>query len=189
MHDWPRGLIGLLWLIWALYWSISALQAKPVRKREPLSSRLAFVIPMLIVALLLIVHRGPAWLFDCVVPGGGVRFWISVALVVAGLAFAIWARAVLGGNWSGAVTVKEDHELVKHGPYRYIRHPIYTGFLLALLGTGLAAGRLYGLLAFALALIAVLRKLGVEERFMTQEFGEQYAVYRGTSWTLVPWVY
>jgi len=118
-----------------------------------------------------------------------VRYWIGVVLLAAGLAFAVWARAVLGGNWSGTVTIKEGHELIDRGPYRHIRHPIYSGLLLALLGTWLAGGRVYGLLAFALALSALSGKLRVEERFMAQEFGERYAAYRRSTWALVPWIY
>jgi len=189
VHDWPRGLIGLLWALLGLYWLVSALRAKPVRRRESWCSRLVFVIPMMVVPLLLIVHRGPAWLLGRIVPGGWVRYWIGVVLLAAGLAFAVWARAVLGGNWSGTVTIKEGHELIDRGPYRHIRHPIYSGLLLALLGTWLAGGRVYGLLAFALALSALSGKLRVEERFMAQEFGERYAAYRRSTWALVPWIY
>jgi protein-S-isoprenylcysteine O-methyltransferase Ste14 len=190
MRDWPRHLIGLMWLLWALYWAACSFSAKPVRARESLGSRLAFVIPMVIVALLLLLgHAGPPWLVVHVIPGGWTRFWIAVALVAIGILFAVWARAVLGGNWSGTVTVKEGHELIERGPYRRVRHPIYTGLLLSVLGTGLAAGRVYGLLAFLIALIALLRKLRIEERFMSQEFGERYAVYRQRSWALLPWIY
>jgi protein-S-isoprenylcysteine O-methyltransferase Ste14 len=190
MRDGPRLVIGLLWLLWALYWAIASLSAKAVREREPLGSRLAFTLPMVIVAsLLLFGHRGPTWLVMHLVGGGWTRFWIAVALVAIGVAFAIWARVVLGGNWSGAVTVKEGHELVIRGPYRFIRHPIYTGMLLALLGTGLAAGRLYGVMAFVIALFAIVRKLRLEERFMAREFGDRYGVYRQSSWALLPFTY
>jgi protein-S-isoprenylcysteine O-methyltransferase Ste14 len=190
MRDGPRLIIGLLWLLWALYWSVSSLSAKAVREREPLSSRLTFAVPMVIVAwLLLFGHRGPPWLLVRLVEGGWTRFWVAVALVAIGIAYAIWARVVLGGNWSGAVTLKEGHELVVRGPYRSIRHPIYTGLLVAVLGTALAAGRLYGGLALVIAVLAVVRKLRLEERFMTREFGERYAAYKQSSWALLPFIY
>jgi protein-S-isoprenylcysteine O-methyltransferase Ste14 len=190
MHDWPRHLIGMLWLLWALYWAISALSTKPVRQREAPSSRLAFVIPMVIAALLLLLgHAGPPWLVAHVVGGGWTRYWIAVAMVAVGILFAVWARVALGGNWSGAVTVKEGHELIDRGPYRRIRHPIYTGLLLSVLGTGLAAGRVYGLLAFVIALVAMVRKLRIEELYMAQEFGDRYAAYGQRSWALLPWIY
>ena len=111
-----------------------------------------------------------------------------MALVVAGLSFSVWARRTLGGNWSGTVTVKVDHELVQTGPYRRIRHPIYTGLLLAVFGSGLAAGRVYGIAAFALIAIALVWKLRLEERWMLAEFGERYERYRRSSWALIPFV-
>ena len=189
MRDWPRHLIALLWLGWALYWWIAAQGVKPVRARESLGSRLSFVLPMLAVAVLLLVHRGPPWLLVPLVPGGWVRYGIAVVVIVAGLGFSAWARTTLGGNWSGTVTVKEGHELIQSGPYRRIRHPIYTGILIALFGTGLAGGRVYGLLAFLLALVTIGRKARLEERWMEQEFGERYTEYRQRSWALLPWIY
>ena len=80
-------------------------------------------------------------------------------MVAAGLAFAVWARVYLGRNWSGTVTVKQDHELIRSGPYGFVRHPIYTGLLLAMLGTAIAIGEWRGLVAFALFTIGFLLKL------------------------------
>ena len=77
---------------------------------------------------------------------------------------------------------------MRHGPYRRIRHPIYSGILLAILGTALAAGQVHGLIALALALVALWLKSRVEERWMQQEFGAQYAAYRASSWALIPFV-
>lgn len=188
---WPGGVIGTLWLLWALYWALAARSTKPVRQREPLGSRLAFVVPSLIAALLLIAghHHRLAWLDARWIGGGWIRFCVALTLVVIGLAFSVWARVTLGGNWSGTVTVKVDHELVQSGAYRFIRHPIYTGLLVAVLGTGLAGGRLYGIVAFFLILMALIWKLHVEERWMRAEFGERYEAYRRASWALVPYVY
>jgi protein-S-isoprenylcysteine O-methyltransferase Ste14 len=189
-RGWPSGLIGLLWLLWALYWVIAACGVKPVRQREPMASRLAFVVPSLLGALLLIIgHRLTGSLGARLIGGGWMRYGIALGLVVIGITFGIWARRTLGGNWSGTVTLKVDHELVQSGPYRWIRHPIYTGLLLAVLGTGLAAGRLYGVVAFVLILLALLWKLRVEERWMRAEFGERYEQYRRSSWALIPFVF
>jgi protein-S-isoprenylcysteine O-methyltransferase Ste14 len=188
-RGWPSGLISGLWLLWALYWLLAARSVKPVRRRETLASRLTFVVAMLLGALLLLAgHRWLGWLQARWIGGGWVRYWIAVTLVVAGLSFSIWARRTLGGNWSGTVTVKVDHELVQTGPYRRIRHPIYTGLLLAVFGSALAAGRLYGLAACALIALGLWRKLRVEERWMAAEFGERYERYRHSSWALIPFV-
>jgi protein-S-isoprenylcysteine O-methyltransferase Ste14 len=188
-HGWPAGLIGGLWLLWALYWLLAAQSVKPVRQREPLTSRLTFVVPMLLGAMLLLAGHGRLeWLQTRWIGGGWTRYGIAVALVVAGLSFSVWARRTLGGNWSGTVTVKVDHELVQTGPYRWIRHPIYTGLLLAVFGSGLAAGRVYGMAASALIALALVWKLRVEERWMAAEFGERYEQYRRASWALIPFV-
>ena len=189
MRDWPRILIALCWISWTLYWWIAARGVKPVRAQETLASRLQFAVPMFLVGLLLFVHVGPRWFFLQIVPGGWLRYWIAVGLIVGGLLFSIRARTALGRNWSGRVTVKAEHELIERGPYRRIRHPIYTGMLLALLGTGMAAGRVYGALAFVLALFCLARKARLEERWMMREFGERYAEYRRRSWALLPWIY
>lgn len=183
-----RSLILALWLIWGLYWIVAARSVRPVRRREPLAPRLAFLAQLLVTAVLLGWHRWPGWLTTQLIPGGWTRYQIAVALMLVGLVLSIWARRALGGNWSGSITVKDGHELVQSGPYRRIRHPIYTGVLLMILGTGLAAGQVHGLLAFPLALAALWLKSRVEERWMTAEFGERYAAYRRSSWALIPFV-
>ncbi len=182
-------LILALWLLWALYWIVAARSGKPVRRRAALSWRIAFLAQALLTAVLLGPHRWSGWLGVQLIGGGWVRFWIAVALIIAGLGLAIWARRALGGNWSGAVTVKQGHELVKEGPYRRIRHPIYSGVLLMILGTGLASGQAHGLVAFAIALICLYLKARVEERWMESEFGQLYVDYRRTSWALIPAVF
>ena len=188
MRNWPAHLILALWVLWCLYWLVAARGAKPVRAREPLLQRSVFVLTIIIQAALLAGHHWPALLMHQVIPGGWIRYGFAVGLIVIGLGFSIWARAVLGSNWSGTVTVKVDHELVMTGPYRRVRHPIYTGILLAVLGTWLAAGQVRGLLAFLIALLALWLKSRVEERWMTREFGEQYGAYQRRTWALLPCV-
>lgn len=188
MDRWPRHLISALWLAWFAYWWIASRSTKAVRRHEPIASRAAFVIPMLASAVLLLPLPWPGWLGVRLIGGGWTRYGIAVGLIALGLAFSVWARIVLAGNWSGTVTVKVDHELVRSGPYKRIRHPIYSGILLALFGTALASGRVHGLLAFLIALVALIRKLRIEERYMSQEFGERYAAYRRGSWMLVPYL-
>jgi len=189
MQFWPARLIGFLWLIWCIYWFVSAQSVKPTREREGLGGRVAFVVAVAVVVLLLVIRHWPGVLAERLVGGGWIRYWCAVALVVAGLAFSMWARAILGRNWSGTVTVKVDHELIERGPYRRIRHPIYTGILIALLGSGLAAGQLRGLLAFVIACIALWLKSRVEEAWMERTFAERYVAYRRSSWAFLPYVF
>jgi len=103
-----------------------------------------------------------------------------------GLALTVWARMHLGANWSGTVTVKQDHELVRSGPYAWVRHPIYTGLLLMLAGTALALGEWRGVLALLIAFAALWRKLKLEERWMRETFGTAYDDYRRSVKALLP---
>ncbi len=109
-------------------------------------------------------------------------------MVAAGLGLAVWARAHLGRNWSGIVTVKKDHALIRTGPYRIVRHPIYTGLLLALIGTAAAIGEWRGVVAVICALIGFLRKIQVEEKRMRENFPE-YSRYRQQTAALIPLLY
>ena len=185
---WVRHLILVMWLIGAVYWIVAARSAKTDRRREPLATRLPFIAQMVVTAVLLWPIDWPGWLDEKIIGGGWTRFWIAVATMALGLALAIWARRALGDNWSGTVTVKEGHELVQNGPYRRIRHPIYTGILLMILGTGLAGGRVHALLAFPIALVALWLKSRIEERWMVAEFGERYEAYRKSSRAIIPFV-
>jgi protein-S-isoprenylcysteine O-methyltransferase Ste14 len=183
-----RYLILVLWLIWGLYWLVAARSVKPVRQREPLAYRLLFLTQVILSAVLLGAHGWSGWLGLQLIQGGWTRYRIAVAIILIGLAVCICARRALGANWSGSVTVKEGHELVQSGPYRWIRHPIYTGVLLMMFGTALASGQVHGLLATLIALISLWFKSRVEERWMATEFGERYATYRKDSWALIPFV-
>lgn len=168
-----------LWLAWALYWSISALGAKRTQRRESLASRLSYVLPAMAgMPLIVLPHvRLAHFLSWQLVPAGPQRFGAALALTVAGLAFTVWARVHLGRNWSGTVTLKESHELIRTGPYAYVRHPIYTGLLAALLGSAVACGELRALIGVAVVSGAFVRKLRIEERFMRENFPEQYRAY------------
>ncbi len=178
--------IPALWIAWAIYWFIAARGVKEVARREPIASRLAHAIPLAIAALLLMPPALPGWLGAPFMDADARGLVLAIALVAGGLALCVWARVVLGGNWSGTVTLKRDHVIVRSGPYRRIRHPIYTGLLLMFLGSALARGNWGGLLAFAIAAAALWRKLLLEERWLGELFGPAYAEYRASSWALVP---
>ena len=120
-----------------------------------------------------------------------LALWLAVlgaALTFAGLAFAIWARFVIAGNWSSYVELKRDHELIVAGPYRWVRHPIYTGLLLAFVGSALAVGEWRGVLAVAIVAASFWRKLKLEEAVMRRQFGEAYAQYAARVPALIPFL-
>jgi protein-S-isoprenylcysteine O-methyltransferase Ste14 len=182
-----RQLISWAWLAWALYWLICAAATKATQRREPLGSRLAHIVPLVLGAVLLGWREVPwAWLAQRLWPRGPWPYFAGLALLYAGLAFAVWARVQLGRNWSGSVTVKENHELIRSGPYALVRHPIYTGLLTAVLGTALASGTVRAALGFLIITAALLRKLRTEEAFMRATFPGEYERYAADVPALVP---
>src|SRR5262245_8360791 len=191
MPEWiPRALIGGLWLAWLAYWIVAARQSKTVERAEPALSRASYMLPLWVGAALLAWPQGPKnWLFERFLPQNAAVEWPGVILLAAGLAFSAWARRHLGQNWSSTVTLMQGHELIRTGPYGIVRHPIYTGLLVAILGTALAQGQWRGLLAFVLFAAAFLRKIGVEEQLMREVFPEQYARYCAEVPALIPLIY
>jgi len=190
MHHAPaiyRDVIGLLWLAWAVYWLISSVRIKAAVRRESLASRLAHVIPLLVGAVLIGARELP-WLPLTLRlwPHSLTAYWIGLALLVAGLAFACWARVHLGRNWSGSVTVKEGHELIRSGPYAYVRHPIYTGLITAVLGTAIVSGTVRAALGLVIIALSLLGKLRTEEGFMRETFPGEYQRYSADVPALIP---
>ena len=178
-----------LWLAFVAFWIIMARGGKAVAEREDVYSRLSHYAPLAIAAYLLAAPHIPApYLNDRFAPHslGLVRF--GAALTFCGVAIAAWARLRLAGNWSSDVTVKRDHELVVDGPYRWVRHPIYAGVLLALVGTALAVGEWRAPLAVLLAGVAWWRKLTIEEAVMRRQFGDLYLRYAERTRALIPFV-
>jgi protein-S-isoprenylcysteine O-methyltransferase Ste14 len=175
----PSTIVGILWVLFGVYWGISAFNSKKTKRRETVPQRLAYILPLVVAAMLFSrpeAHRG--WLAARLFPLSPAVEWIGVALVAAGIAIAFWARWHLGTNWSGTVTLKEGHELIRSGPYRSIRHPIYTGILLALLGTAVQIGQVRSLLAFLVAWLSFYFKARREESFLAAEFADRFAAHR-----------
>ena len=184
-----RYLFPALWLSWMAYWWIASRNVKRTVRQEGQSSRALHVIPLALAAALLFVPRSPiAALGERFVPLAAWTFWLGAALTLAGLLFSVWARVHLGRNWSAYVTVKEGHELITDGPYRLVRHPIYTGLLLGFVGSALARGEWRGVVAVALAFFALWRKLRVEEQWMRERFGPAYDDYARRVAALIPFL-
>lgn len=178
------------WAVWVLYWMASAANVKRTLQREPLLSRASHVLPMVLAFALLAAPSRPdsGFLFVRFVPASLPLELAATLMVMAGLLFAVWARIHLGSNWSGRVTLKENHQLVCTGPYQLVRHPIYTGLLLAIFGTTLALGEYRGLVATALMFVSFWRKLQLEEALMRNTFGDSYRRYCQQTAALIPHV-
>ena len=168
-------LASFAWLVFLAYWSVSALKLKSIRRREPRGERLIQLVFMVAAYFLMFNDQfSRGWLTTRFVPASPSIGKFGVTVAVVGIAFAIWARWHLGENWSATVTLKEGHELISSGPYRYMRHPIYSGMLLAFVGTALALGEYRALISVCIVLVAFYTKAKKEELFLTQEFGEKF---------------
>jgi protein-S-isoprenylcysteine O-methyltransferase Ste14 len=171
----PTGIIGDLWMIFCLYWLVSALNRKKTKRRESVGQRLGYLLPLVVAFYLLYRPQfADGWLATRFVPDTVQVAWIGVAIMACGVTIACWARFHLGANWSGVVTLKEGHELIRTGPYRTIRHPIYTGILLAFLGNVLALGQVRGLIGLLIIWLSFYLKARREESFLAQEFGARF---------------
>ena len=170
-----------------MYWLTSPRCIKTAVRRESIVSRLAHVIP-LIVAAVLIGWRDLPWraLNLRLWPHSLLAYRIGLALLIAGLAFAVWARVHLGRNWSGSVTVKEGHEFIHSGPYACVRHPIYTGLITAVSGTAIISGTVRAALGLVIVTLSLLRKLRTEEAFMRDTFPGGYQRYSADVPALIP---
>jgi protein-S-isoprenylcysteine O-methyltransferase Ste14 len=185
-----ESITNYLWLAAGLVWLVGAITAKRAERRQSLASRLrhlALEVPAFFMVFAQVTW--PAWLERRFVPEASITArWIGLALTAVGIAFAIAARVWIGRNWSGRVTIKQQHELIQDGPYSLVRHPIYSGLLLALLGTAMVQGELHGLIGFALAALGWTFKLRTEEAFLAQQFGNEYLDYKQRVKALVPFV-
>jgi protein-S-isoprenylcysteine O-methyltransferase Ste14 len=189
---------GRAWAIWLVVWLLLAFFSKSTKRRETPGQRLQHVIPALFGFLLIFregtaapfapqnVTQGKPWLMRAIFPDNPVLMLVCVVVTVLGLLFAVWARLALGSNWSGAVTIKADHQLIRRGPYRFIRHPIYTGMLTALLVTAITQRLVTGLLGFAIVFFVLWRKAKREESFLAQEFGAAFVEHRQHTGMFLP---
>ena len=178
-----------LWIFWLLYWIVSARGTKKTLQRGDQGRRFVAFIFVIFIGWG-IYHSRNRELNLRILPDTVPLQQLGTVCCAAGVLFAIWARRILGANWSAAPTIKENHELVTAGPYEFVRHPIYTGLLLALFGSVvLARGRVRDLVAFALAVVLLWMKLKIEERLMKTAFPDTYPAYKRRTKALIPFFF
>jgi len=167
-----------IWMVLCLYWILSALRMKAMKSRASWGWRLSYMLPLVLGLTLLFNSRAHySWLGTRFAPDTTALALSGVVLTVAGVAFAMWSRFVLGENWSSAVSIRKNHELIRIGPYRTVRHPIYTGMLMGLLGTALIVGEVRGLLALVILWLGFYLKARMEEAVLTREFGAKFEAH------------
>lgn len=177
----------LLWLGFTVYWSYEGKNSAPVKTAESAKSQ---GIHQLFTNLAIIVLFAPLpGLTRYFLPQPHYLVWVGFAIQATFLLLAVWARRHLGRNWASAVRIGEGHELVKSGPYRILRHPIYTTIIGMYVGSVIASGEYHALLALTMIVFAYLRKSSMEDAILSTAFGSQYDDYRRNTWALVPLVY
>jgi protein-S-isoprenylcysteine O-methyltransferase Ste14 len=174
--------ILVAWIMFWIYWLASSVNVKTGRTRW--GQFAGFRVAAILVLLLLVrakVFKGHAVTHDDLLEG------IGLAIFVVGLALAVWARLYLGRNWGMPMSQKDEPELVTTGPYRKVRHPIYSGIILAMIGTAVAVS-VYWLIAVALLGAYFIYSAFMEERYMAGQFPDSYPDYKRSTKMLIPFV-
>jgi protein-S-isoprenylcysteine O-methyltransferase Ste14 len=166
--------VHLLWVALGTVWLVMWLRVKKSKRRESAGEQLQHIVPLLLGFWLLFNGAGAErWgrLNHPVLPEVPLTWLGGVVITAVGVAIAIWARMILNTNWSGVVALKTGHELIRKGPYRWIRHPIYTGILLAMIGTAIVRNHVRGWIGLVIVFATFYFKARREEQFLRQEFG------------------
>jgi len=163
----------VLWYVLSLVWLVMWFGMKRAKRSETPWERVQHVVPVLVSFWLLFERQWPLLDLRLLPETPGV-LWAGVLVTALGVGIGVWARLSLGTNWSGMVTLKKGHELIRTGLYKRIRHPIYTGILAGFLGTELIKGQVRGLLGFLILWLSFYFKARREENFLRQEFGEGF---------------
>jgi protein-S-isoprenylcysteine O-methyltransferase Ste14 len=185
----PHIVIAALWSGWAVSWLAAAVWASQAEKRAALGAEIAYRIPLILGGILFFVpahgYQGLLRLWHVNL----IEAWICTALIAVGFIFCWWARIYLGRLWSGSVTKKTDHRIVDTGPYALVRHPIYTGLLLAVFATMAAKGTVYGVAGAAIITVGIWMKARLEEKFLRRELGAAaYDAYARRAPMLIPFI-
>ncbi|HZS60332.1 MAG TPA: isoprenylcysteine carboxylmethyltransferase family protein [Gemmatimonadaceae bacterium] len=178
----------ILWAAFFIIWSIAGRNSAPSQRSESWGSTYIHQTA-LIAALMLLFVQAPGLTGFFLPESFRPAVVIGVIVQCAFLLFAFWARWHLGRNWAAEVRIGEGHELVRTGPYRWVRHPIYTAMLGMFVGTAIASGQYHALLGVVILFVAYIRKTRLEEEILSRTFPTDYEAYRRSTWRLVPPVF
>ena len=180
--------VALCWVGFLSVWVILAFSVKRTRKHQPLLARSLYIGVIAVAAVLLMGRIRGSHLTRAVLPHTLAIVLVADVMVFAGLVIAVWARVILGRNWSARVTLKENHELIRSGPYRLVRHPIYSGLLVMVLGTAVLTGQLGGFVAFLICFYGCWLKLRQEEVLLSKDL-PGYSEYKVQTKALIPFLF
>lgn len=176
--------ILVCWVAFWIYWLLASASAKTGTRRN-WTGFAGFRVGIILIVLLLVrtrVLKGHAGTNDPLLWG------IGLAVFVAGLGLAVWARVYIGSNWGMPMTQKEEPELVTSGPYHRVRHPIYTGIILGMVGTAIAVS-IFWLVAVVLMGAYFIYSAVVEERNLAKQFPDTYPEYKRSTKMLLPFIF
>jgi protein-S-isoprenylcysteine O-methyltransferase Ste14 len=182
-----RVLLEFAWIVFVVYWIISAIKTRATREKESFTSRFA-VLLLEGVGYLLIFSgsTGIGFLGTRFISRTMAGAILGVVLIWAGVGLAIWARYHLAEYWSARITIKEDHQLIRTGPYSHLRHPIYSGLILATIGSALVIDEWRCVLGVCLVLTGYCFKASKEETMLTQQFGDAFREHQKHAGFLIP---
>ena len=164
-----------LFALWACIWIFGAVRNKTALHKDAVLRRLGYQAVILSGLILMFAGLPTLDMPDSDWFVRSIAFnWVCVSIVAVGLGFAVYARFYLGRNWSGTIQLKKDHTLIRSGPYQIVRHPIYSGLLLAFIGLGIFLDRWLELPALFLLIAGFTMKARREEIIMLSRFGEDY---------------
>ncbi len=182
-----RVLVTFPWIVFVVYWLVSSIRTRATRQKESFVSRYAVLLIEIVGFALIFSHRtGIGFLGSRVVPRNLVGPLAGTVLIWMGTGLAIWARYHLAEYWSARVTIKEDHQLIRTGPYARLRHPIYSGLVLAAIGSALVIDRWRCVFGVCLVLIGYCFKAKKEEAMLTQQFGDAFREHQKHTGFLIP---
>jgi protein-S-isoprenylcysteine O-methyltransferase Ste14 len=183
----PDLAFGVIWTSWIVSWMAASFWSAPIQNRPPKRDSAFYRTLIVAGAVLLMPWASRRLEAPHLWTNGDAVNYLLAAVVLAGIALAWWARIYLGRLWSGSIARKEGHRVVDTGPYAYVRHPIYTGLITALLASAFAEATWPALVGGALVSVGLWLKAGIEERFLTAELGaDAYGAYRRRVPMLVP---
>jgi protein-S-isoprenylcysteine O-methyltransferase Ste14 len=178
----------LIWVFFWVYWFISAwIMRSPLKRRQ---SRWSLILVVLVCGFWILYSSvsNSDFLIQKAIPNSLVTGLSGTIITLLGVGFAVWARVHLGKYWSSMPAIRVDHKLIRTGPYSHVRHPIYTGILCGIGGTAIIIGEPVGLIAFFLILVVFLWKIRIEEKYLQEEFGDDYARYKKEVPALIPFL-
>jgi protein-S-isoprenylcysteine O-methyltransferase Ste14 len=185
----PVSLIRVAWIVWLVSWFAAAAWSERTVRRPAVRREVFYRVLTVAGAMLMFgFNPGGARADTPLWPVAPAIGWLLAGLVICGFLFTWWARIHLGQLWSSSVTRKEHHHVVETGPYAVVRHPIYTGLLLAIIGTVLLRVTIVTLTGGTLIGAGIYVKARVEEEFLRQQLGEPYDAYARRVPMLVPFL-